>query len=251
LTGRNIKYFLKHADKKYKEFDMLEENVNNDENPEITKKWLKLMGKWKKERPDYKIFCDDGILKYWANTSKIMFLLKETYKGFNEIRGSTHYGKGTNSSTFWRRMRMWTYIIDEMIKGNIPSFNDTYNMKEEVNDSIAHINLKKNAERKANKNMAYSNDFDIREYVQRDKDFLLKQIDIINPHIIICCSTFEFCHFLYANIDKNKIANKLYKVKNIYFIDFGHPSQRSSYENNYKELVKIVKKITADINNVC
>jgi hypothetical protein len=198
---------------------------------------------WKRERPEYKPFCYDGILidELWEkSSSRLMFLLKETYDHFYEIRGEEYGGSGT-SNTFWRRMRMWTFIIDEMVNGNKPTFNETLKMKEELNNTIAYVNLKKYAEKKEYKNMAYSNDDDILKYIERDKEYLLKQIEYIKPRIILCSGTFKFCDKLFENI-KN-ISYRLYKTNNTYLIDFGHLSQRGSYKNNYDELVKIVKDI--------
>ena len=197
---------------------------------------------WQKARPEYRPFCYDGILidELWENSSKIMFLLKETYDHFYEIRGDEYAGSGT-SNTFWRRMRMWTYIIDEILKGNEPTFNDTLKIKEELNNTVAYVNLKKYAEKKEYKNMAYSNDYDILKYIERDKEYLLKQIDYIRPYIILCSGTFKFCDKLFENIEN--ISYRLYKTNNIFLIDFGHLSQRGSYEENYNELLKIVRNI--------
>ena len=217
---------------------MQDEEIIFDKNDELNNEWLKLMKDWKKKRPEYKPFCDDGILKYWKGTSKIVFLLKETYYDFYKIRGTTHYGQG-NGSTFWRRMRMWTYIIDEHLKGNKPNFKDTYNIKEEINDSIGYVNLKKFAERDPSTNEWASDDKDLLERVINDKDYLLKQIKLLNPNIILCCGTFKYCEILFKNI--TKISNKFYKADGFYLIEFGHPSQRNkSYKQNFCDLNKIM-----------
>ena len=204
------------------------------------------MEKWKKARPEYqtgdKKFCNDGILidEIWAKSySKIMFLLKETYSHFYDIRGNEYCGSGT-SKTFWRRMRMWTYIIDEALKGNIPSFEEVKKIKEQANNSIAYVNLKKCAEKTEHNKEAYSNDNEICDYVKRDKDFLLEQINFIKPQIILCSGTFKFCNILFPDIEANKIADKLYKIRDMYLIDFYHLSKRGAYKKDYDELLKII-----------
>jgi hypothetical protein len=88
----------------------------------------KLRDEWIEARK-YPVFCDDGILdnEKWKVSSKIMFLLKETYNHWVEIRGSgEQVPQGGTSPTFWRRMRIWTYIIDETINGNEPDFNKAF-----------------------------------------------------------------------------------------------------------------------------
>ena len=210
--------------------------------------YYEFMEKWKKARPEYqtehKNFCNDGIVKegIWAepSNSKIMFLLKETYSHFcDDIRGNGHCGSGT-SPTFWRRMKMWTYIIDKVLKRNIPSFEEVKEQKEQANDSIAYVNLKKCGEKKELNKEAYSNDNNICVYVKRDKDFLLEQINFIKPQIILCSGTFKFCNILFPDIEANKIADKLYKIRDMYLIDFYHLSRRGAYKKNYDELLKII-----------
>jgi thiamine kinase-like enzyme len=198
---------------------------------------------WKKNRPQYRPFCRDGILveEKWEKSSKIMFLLKETHDQFFEIEGRTG-GPGGRSPRFWRNMRMWTYIIDEVLEGKKPSFEKVKRKKEESNDSIAYVNLKKYAEQKEDAiGNTNSNDSDIFKYVCKDKKYLLKQIDFIKPHIILCSGTFKYCNLLFENIIQ--ISERLYMVNNIYLIDFWHLSCRKQYKETYKELMKIAKEI--------
>jgi hypothetical protein len=206
------------------------------------------MKDWENQRPEYKTFCYDGILNddLWEKSSKIMFLLKETYDDFWEIRGKNgehkEYRLSGTSKTFWRRMRMWTYIIDETLQGKEPSFEEAYKVRNEANNSIAYVNLKKYAEKSKSKNMAYSKDNDIFDYVKRDKEYLLKQIDFIKPRIILCAGTFRFCSELFQNTTQI-IPGKLYTKNGTHIIDFSHLSQRGSYKKNYDALMEIMKKV--------
>ena len=209
-----------------------------------------LRDEWKKARPQYNPFCDDGILsdeaieEYWEKSSKIMFLLKETHNEFYNIRQG--YGLGPyGGPTFWRKMRMWTYIIDEVLKGNSPSYEEAIKIKEEPNDSIAYVNLKKYAEVDKGKS---SNDADILNYLKNDKDFLLRQIELISPKIILCCGTFKYINNPNCKLFDNiaKVSDKLYKANNIYLIDFPHLSGRESYKKGYDDLLKIASNLYTD-----
>ena len=199
----------------------------------------KLYDEWTEAR-NYPAFCDDGILdsEKWQNSSKIMFLLKETYNHWIEIRGSAPQGPNGTSPTFWRRMRMWTYIIDEALNGNEPSFTKAKEIKEEPNDSIAYVNIKKLAEKTEYNDEANSDDTDITNYAVSDKDFLLKQISLINPKIIVCSGTFKFCNKIFDNIEP--IGERLSKTNGIYLIDFYHLSNRNGYEKEFNELKNIM-----------
>jgi len=214
----------------------------------------KLRDEWKNARPQYDPFCDDGILsdeeieKYWEKSSKIIFLLKETHNEFCNIRQGFGLGPTGSGPTFWRKMRIWTYIIDEVLNGNSPNYEEAMKIKETPNNSIAYMNLKKYAEVDKGKS---SNDADILNYLKNDKDFLLKQIKLISPKIILCCGTFRYInnpnYKLFDNIIK--IYDKLYKANNIYLIDFPHLSGRESYKKGYDELLKIASDLYTDITH--
>jgi hypothetical protein len=214
-------------------------------------KYDELFEEWKKTRPEYKLFCNDGILNQdeWDKQySKIMFLLKESYGDFSEIRGHEFGGSGS-SGTFWRRMRMWTYIIDEVLDWRTPTLEQVLEVKEEDNYSIAYVNLKKFVEKSGNDSDVYSDDADILNYVERDKDFLLKQIELINPRIILCSGTFGFCNKLFGKIEK--ISDNLYKTDNIFLIDYYHLSYtQKTYEENYTALMTIAEKLRGEFESV-
>lgn len=137
---------------------------------------------------------------------------------------------------------MWTYIITEVYNDRIPTFEKALSIKEEPNKDIAYVNIKKNAQKSKNKNEAKSVDSDIRSYAIRDKEFLQRQIDIINPSVVLCCSTFKFCDIIFNNI--RRVSDNLYNSNGIWIIDFGHPSQTYfSYRENFDALSKILKGI--------
>jgi hypothetical protein len=238
----------------------MSEDITNK--PYDHKKYEDFMEKWKKEsgyedESNKKYFCYDGPIccdepindnKWKESLSRIMFLLKESYNKFHNIRYEPCHGNMPNFSAytrrFWRNMRMSTYIIDKAITngGNVPSFADTEEKQNDLNDSIAYVNLKKCVEEGKTK----SNPSDIKKYVIRDKDKLLEQIDLIKPRIIVCSGTFKYCQYLYNNNLKKTAHEKLYlyEKENRYFINFWHPSWWiKSPEVRYNKLRDIVKHI--------
>ncbi len=202
-----------------------------------------LFTKWETERPDYNKICRDGILvqSEWDKSNpKILFLLKETYEHFDIIEGEC--GPSGTSRTFWRRMRMWTYVITEIYNDRVPTFERAMLIKEEPNKDIAYVNIKKNAQKREYNSEPNSVDSDIRRYAVRDKEFLQRQIEIINPSVVLCCSTFKFCDIIFNNI--RSVSDKLYNSNGIWIIDFGHPSQTYySYRDNFDALNRILKGI--------
>jgi hypothetical protein len=80
-------------------------SFNNDE-------YLNFLNEWKTVR-GYEPFCEDGLLdiEKWEKSSKIMFLLKESYDDWYEIHECGAVGQEGGSNRFWRNMRMYTYIL--------------------------------------------------------------------------------------------------------------------------------------------
>lgn len=200
-----------------------------------------LLDKWQKERPYYNKFCRDGILveNIWEESNpKILFLLKETYESFIDIKGPMG-PKGT-SKVFWRKMKIWTYIITEYYSGRIPNYEKAIIIKESPNDSVAYVNIKKNAIKREKNKEAYSDNKDIFNYLRNDSEFLKEQIRLIKPDFIFCCNTFIFVKELFETL---KLSDGLYKNEDYIFIDYLHPSNRKNYKSEIVNLSRIVEKI--------
>lgn len=166
---------------------------------------------------------------------------------FIQLRGG-EYGPSGGSPQFWRNMRMWTFIIDEIFNDREPDFDSAMTVKEEPNRSIAYVNIKKNVEeKKEDKN---SDDYDIVLHASKDKNFLKKQINIIKPDIVLCGGTFKYCPYIWQdNEEIESFSEKIFKIENKWFISFSHTSVRGSYESSANELIAIVKELKTIIEN--
>jgi uracil-DNA glycosylase len=164
-----------------------------------------------------------------------MFLLKETYGDFYEIHGNGACGPEGGSNRFWRNMRMYTYIIDEFVNGRKPELNIALDIKEEPNTDIAYVNIKKLVE-----NNKRSDDNEIANFAKLDKDFLLRQIHLISPKIIVCTGTFGFCKWIFDDIET--VSHNLSKTKDMLLLGYYHLSYVLSYEEEYNDIVKIIGK---------
>lgn len=212
-------------------------NELNNGNRDVSLGLLKKI--WQENRPDYKTFCDDGILieDDWDNSrTKILFLLKETFKDFSVIKGK-HGPKG-NSNTFWRKMQMWTNITDKIYSGNEASHKDAKASKENPNKEIAYVNIKKNVTKDKQAYKTNSADDDIKKYAVSDAKLLKKQIDLINPDVIICCGTYKYIkHILPLNIENSHLYGKKWVV------DFKHLSNRNPYQKDNEDLISKLENI--------
>jgi hypothetical protein len=201
--------------------------------------YLQLMDEWKKTR-GYEPFCLDGLLDedQWGNSSRIMFLLKETYGDWYTIHNEGAQGPDGGSNRFWRNMRMYTYIIDEMVKGNTPNLDEALRIKEEPNDTVAYVNIKKLVN-KTDEDDKNSSDADIETFAKRDKDFLLRQIELISPKIIVCAGTFGFRRTIFDNI--TELNHNVSKTNDILLLGYYHLSYYGiGYEEEFNDLIKII-----------
>ena len=205
---------------------------NNDE-------YIKFLEEWEDNRK-YTKFCYDGLInvKNWESSSKIMFLLKESYGTFDTIHEEGSLGYNSDGSPqFWRNMRMYTYIADEMMKGNTPKWEEAFKIKDEPNDSVAYVNIKKSVE-----NNTESNDNIINEYAEKDREYLLRQIKLISPKIIFCTGTFQYCDIIFGKENIKTIAHNISLYNdNILLVGYYHLSYFGvGFEEAFNAVVKIM-----------
>lgn len=197
-----------------------------------------LIKEWRNARPEYEKFCSDGILvqdEYKKSNPKILILLKESYADFIDIEGPC--GPDGGGKSFWRKIKIWTYVITEIWNKRKPQFENIWELKESPNNSIAYINLKKNTNRKDGD--WKSDDTDIEYYTIKDKEFLVRQIELINPEIIVCGGTIDFFKILYPQIEL--IGKNLFSNGKRIIISHSHPGYfAKGYEKEFTELTEIL-----------
>ncbi len=190
---------------------------------------IELFKEWKeKEIHKKSIFIEDGIIEKdrWFNPKnqdkKILFFLKEAYGGeenwdlCSEIREEW---KGPKYKIWWT-VSYWAYAIQELFKGKRPvHFSEIESQKcSDYLLSSAIVNVKKSSGKSS------STVDNLAKYAMEDKTLLLKQIDLINPDIILCGYTKEY---LPLEADKVENTDFIYKTKSgILIIDFWHPANQ-------------------------
>jgi hypothetical protein len=196
---------------------------------------------WKEARADYELFSDDGILQeeaWKAQRPKIAFILKESNDGFYNIRGRAYTpGPGSSSPLFWRNLNIWSYTVKQFFNGEAVSFSEALSHKNDLIDHIAYVNLKKKAECRR-----ISNDADIQGYVDRDWQFIDKQLSLIDPDIFFCCGTYKY---IKQYIQAEHLGLGVYTSREKIVIDFYHPSGRASYRARFERLSDMLKNLPA------
>ena len=217
-----------------------------------------LFEKWKTER-NYKVFVKDGILEYdvWEtlkleNKPKILFLLKESYgkyldkisgemKYFDNLAGEKWPRDEVRNSKWSYNILRWQYAIYKMYNyiGVKPPYPNEEELPENL-EGLALVNVKK-----LNENKSKTDNKEIYQYAKNDSKFLIEEIDIINPDIILCCYTEDG----YAdNIAQNeykimKTLKNCHTIKdgNRLVIDYWHPSKREDDEILYNDLCELLE----------
>ena len=179
------------------------------------------------------VFNRDGIVdiaEWEKQDCRIMFLLKEAYhdKSFAEnvydlaedIRQYAPWGN------MWRRVAEWTRGLLLTAQGENVSYHELSD--EDARNYLrttAVVNIKKSHGKPR------SDEDDLRTYAERDADLLYRQIEMISPTVIVCCSTFSLLNVVIGKyetpIDKagvNHSDNWHYKWKSRIVLDYYHPA---------------------------
>ena len=196
-----------------------------------------LFSQWeKKDNHKNKIFVRDGIIDYKKRlkSKKILVVLKEAYSDKNEV-GSWNLPDLIDNKEFVLNMRhfqmlsYWLYVIYNA-SNKIPLKKLTPEILDKGYEyllSSAIVNIKKSA------GVSTSDKKDLIAWAEKDRDFLNKQIELINPEIILCGYT---CDILFKNIFQERNYKNLYvshyclKYRGMTIIDFWHPARKKGRE---------------------
>ncbi len=219
---------------------------------------------WESKYSD-RCFVFDGIVdenEWDKQETKICFLLKEAY-----TKDKTNHFKWSLSKWLsedkksvintWNTVALWTYGILHTTKTAIPEFPDTKDFdkakKHCLLKRISAINIKKVDGQET------SNWYDLKDYAISDKLLLKKQIERIDPDIVVCGSTFDLLRIIYGAsynekkkcVDDNgeiKITNKGYTIitnskgKKTIIINYYHPANRYPSLLNYYAICGIYQQ---------
>lgn len=188
-------------------------------------------------------FSHDGILSsdaedYFEGFPRILFLLKEARTCFTWIRGGDYTSTSPSErGPFWKRLGMWTYILDTLADGGDPSLDEFY---EEHNNggyglaNVAYINIKKEP------GGSFCPWSQLKYAARRDCHFINEQIDLLDPQIIVCGSTYQVYSDLVCDgdIPSGPQCEPVWDDYNgRIVIDWCHPTFRGSDNGNFWKFV--------------
>jgi len=211
-----------------------------------------LMSEWKeKEHHRNKIFISDGIIdpKRWESApSKVLLLLKEAYgepDGHNdwdlcEVIRDQWWGP---KYKVWWTAASWVYAAQHVT--SLPPFPDDEPTWEKATAAFlgsAFINVKKSG------GSSRSDVDDISSYAQQDGDLIKRQLELINPQIIICGNTWSAVKHLYP--DAKQIYDLVWATGSRLVVDFWHPANQFPYQLNYYALACLLQNAPGVVTGI-
>ena len=221
-----------------------------------------LFNKWKKQYPDSENFVKDGIIDeelFDQSPQKILFITKEPNDPKQKGKDYRIWWNEEIYFKFSYRIAEWTYGIHN----DFPPYDRIWpDNEDEIAHkslkSIAFMNVKKSGEGGA------SEEKEINKYVNRDIEYIHKQIDIIDPKVIIIgMSWASTVNLLFPEVDwkQSGYGIEIGRYNGSKVIDFYHPSSRNGPSASYSllqnvvgvfhsmEVIKYVKKHFKDETN--
>lgn len=204
-----------------------------------------LFSEWKARHKaqGYTSFVQDGIIDpevWFDEPHRILFILKESYN----VDGIPNVDSNLldelimpdgSKGRIWSAIAEWVYGIEQTTSTEIPVFDGWLGIAERTNEAYrkrkcdllrrcAVLNIKKS------NGVNGSDDSDLRVYVEEDADLIRRQIEIINPTIIVCGSTFHLI--------KDTVETTLDKPYKILGADSSHlPNDRGCYPLENKTII--------------
>ena len=185
-------------------------------------------------------FVRDGVIdeeKWERANPKILFLAKETPNdGYERINWRLdtmireEWGKAYYQ--LWLNVSRWTYGILHTTKDNIPDFPDAKVARTELFNS-AFVNIKKSG------GSSTSNNRDLKTYVKEDGDLIAKQLELINPDVIVFCNTW---HLTKELLEHEMVYTWVNRRDRQILIDYYHPTARMDKIMMYFTLCAIYQK---------
>lgn len=200
-----------------------------------------LFDKWKASPGHEDSFVGDGIIneeKFHAR--RVLFLCKEPNQSLSRAEQERH--GISDFQTFWKERLWYSFSINlatwaHGVLHNFVPYDDIPDNPIQALHSIAFMNLKKSG------GIGEADMKKLREYAAKHQDFIKKEVEIIDPTLIIAsidCSKFKGILFN----DPPKPSGHgidIYNWGKIPVIDFYHPTVRAGVCMSYALLKLVVE----------
>lgn len=203
-----------------------------------------LMDEWENKhiKKNYTRFIRDGIVceERWdkQNSPRVCFFLKEAYTS-EEGYDLTTALYNTTPWTMWKKVAIWTQAIHNAFDDTGYEYDEKVlrSKEKEVIDSISIVNVKKsNGEHESKYD-------DLKKYAEEDKEEIRRQLEIINPEIIVCGNNSSLLKVVLGDElnDKDTWDNMIAMWNDTLVIDYYHPAVHYPNRVNYYAIYSICR----------
>lgn len=185
-------------------------------------------------------FVEDGIIceEAWSRaTRKVLFLLKEPngycgeYGPLNELLRKAAARNST--SKMWDRptfhnVGRWTFGLLNY-SGEVPDYDTANAGRKTAVLGCAYINIKKSSGgARATK--------DVEVHAEKYAEFLKRQVDIIQPDIVVCGGTYKMLKkYVYPGMVR--VSHRVHQLEGLLFINAYHPGYVAKREILYDQIL--------------
>jgi len=178
-----------------------------------------------------KSFCPDGKVdeNFYGNEHKILFIAKEANCGRNHTENLVD----VNSVSFWLKDCVEGTGTKGIFSDRLAMMANAYYEDNYIFNKVQkqnYNNLRYTALINLNKRGGYSycDHNYLTEYVKKYSKYIAKQIDLLAPDLIVCCSYIVYT--LFNSYIKVHLSNN---IKNVKVISVFHPSYHYISDENY------------------
>ncbi len=207
-----------------------------------TEKLKELFKEWKL-RYEQGDFIEDGIIdedRWDKALAKVLFLAKETSDDPGDYLARIRNEKAAG----WDVAGAWAYAVQN-VKLN-PSYSEARKPENwsQAFLSSALLNLKKP------KGTSSADMAKVLEVAKRDREFIYRELEIMNPGIILCCGTFNVATEIipgFKGLKPIDLDGKCSRLNDVVWIDFCHFSARWRRDMMYYALQSIYRGVDSNI----
>lgn len=194
-----------------------------------------LLDRWSAEENHVgKGFIRDGIIdpiRWESSSCKVLLLLKEAYDtpdktdGFDLCELIRDKWQGPKNNIWWNAA-YWCLAAQSLdVPPPLPSDQEGYAAATNALLTSSIVNIKKSD------GLPFSSSENLKKYADKDKEYIKKQIEMINPRIVICGYTWEYVRDFWSSAVK--ISDLVYVAGGRIFIDYWHPANQYPHKLNY------------------
>lgn len=205
------------------------------------------------------VFIWDGVVcpeKWFSQKVRPMFLLKEAYHGTGDwdlIQDHLLTDGKIGKHITWKRVSQWTHGLLHTSNTYLCPFVDEGTMHYFGNEQlhqIAVVNVKKSNGAKGSKKN------NILRYAEYDRAELRREIELIDPTVIVCGYTISSLHVIMGcDMKDSQNPNLYYFIRlnghDVIVLDYYHPSNHYPDIMNYYGLMGIYQQALRHQENSC